>query len=174
MIQGSVIPIRVDNIVNCEGTITYTWNVTDYCNRNLSYTQVLTILNCTTITVTNPTITSGFANAPFSQTFTAYGGITPYTFTTGSTVPGLTFASTGVLSGTSTTPGTYNITATATDANGCTGTGLNYSLLISANACSSGVVSQLGSATSNTSTSAFGSNTINGLLFLQEQTGCLL
>jgi hypothetical protein len=44
LIQGTIIPTRVDNIVNCEGTITYTWTYTDYCNRLLQHIQVLTVL----------------------------------------------------------------------------------------------------------------------------------
>jgi hypothetical protein len=120
-------------------------------------------INPATITVTNPATTTGFANAPFSQTFTASGGIAPYTFTTASPLPtGLTLSAAGVLSGTPTVTGTFNITVTATDAGGCIGTGANYPLVISANACPAGIVSQLGSAASNTATSAYGPNTISG------------
>lgn len=44
LISGSIIPTRVDNIVNCAGTITYTWQATDFCNREISHVQVLTVL----------------------------------------------------------------------------------------------------------------------------------
>jgi hypothetical protein len=37
---------------------------------------------CAVITVTNPAVTTGQQNTPFSQTFTASGGDAPYTFTT--------------------------------------------------------------------------------------------
>jgi hypothetical protein len=44
---------------------------------------------------------------------------------------GLTLATNGVLSGTPTQPGSFPIVVTVTDANGCTGTGSTYTLVIS-------------------------------------------
>ncbi|MBK9736807.1 MAG: hypothetical protein IPO92_18340 [Saprospiraceae bacterium] len=44
LISGTLIPTRMENIVNCAGTITYTWQTVDYCNRTISHTQVLTVL----------------------------------------------------------------------------------------------------------------------------------
>jgi hypothetical protein len=101
---------------------------------------------CSAITVTNPAITSGFANAPFSQTFTASGGDAPYTFTTASALPaGITLSAAGVLSGTPTVTGTFPIVVTATDASGCTGTSATYTLVINPNLCTGAQVVQLGS-----------------------------
>ncbi|MBK8346080.1 MAG: hypothetical protein IPL08_00035 [Saprospiraceae bacterium] len=54
LIQGTVIPTRVDNLVTCAGTITYTWQITDYCNRILTHTQVLTVLPPLKHSITNP------------------------------------------------------------------------------------------------------------------------
>ncbi len=52
-------------------------------------------------------------------TLTEGDPITSYAIASGSLPPGLTFsASTGVISGTPTTPGTYNITVTASDKDG--------------------------------------------------------
>jgi hypothetical protein len=50
-------------------------------------------------------------------------GASPYTFsvTSGSLPAGLTLSSSGVLSGTPSSPGTANFTVTATDSGGCTG-----------------------------------------------------
>ncbi len=63
---------------------------------------------CPTITVTNPTITSGILGTAFNQTFTASGGSGPYTYTTSSTLPtGLTLNAAGVLSGTPAQTGTF-------------------------------------------------------------------
>jgi len=89
-------------------------------------------INCPTITVTNPAVNSGVVGSPFSQTFTQSGGVGTTTFSLASgTLPaGLTLASNGVLSGTPTQPGTFPITVTATDSNGCTGTGPTYNLTI--------------------------------------------
>jgi Putative Ig domain len=62
---------------------------------------------------------------PDTVTFTATGGsapTSPYVFSyTGTIPPGTSLNSSGHLTGTPTTPGTYNFTVTATDANGKTG-----------------------------------------------------
>lgn len=82
---------------------------------------------CPPITVDPATLPSGIVGTPYSQTITATGGAAPYTFavTAGSLPPGApAFAldpTTGLLSGTPTTPGTWIFTITATDANGCSG-----------------------------------------------------
>ena len=91
------------------------------------------VISCQTITVTNPGVTTGTVDTAFSQTFTqsGVGTHTPATFTTASTLPGgLTLSSAGVLSGTPSQPGTFPIVVTVTDANGCTGTGSTYTLVI--------------------------------------------
>jgi len=93
-------------------------------------TYTLTI-NCQTITVTNPATSTGTVGTPFSQTFTQSGAIGTATFTTSSTLPaGLSLSAAGVLSGTPTQSGTFPITVTVTDSNGCTGTGPTYTLVI--------------------------------------------
>ncbi|MEA2570984.1 MAG: large repetitive protein, partial [Acidobacteriota bacterium] len=93
------------------------------------YTLTIT---CQTITVTNPGVTTGTANAAFSQTFTQTGGIGTITWSvTGAPPSGITLnTSTGVLSGTPTQTGSFPIVVTATDANGCTGSGATYTLVI--------------------------------------------
>jgi hypothetical protein len=91
------------------------------------------VIACQTITVTNPGVTTGTVDAPFSQTFTqnGVGTHTPATFTTSSTLPsGLSLSTAGVLSGTPGQPGTFPIVVTVTDVNGCTGTGATYNLVI--------------------------------------------
>ena len=81
--------------------------------------------------VNNPVTTTGTVGTAFSQTFTTTGGLAPITFSTTSTLPtGLTLSASGVLSGTPTQPGTFPIVVQATDANGCTGTGASYNLMI--------------------------------------------
>jgi|SRR5215472_7726068 len=57
------------------------------------------------------------AGTSYSQTLTASGGAPPYTFalTSGSLPPGLTFASSGVISGTPTTTGVYSFSYQVTD-----------------------------------------------------------
>ncbi|MFC0588208.1 putative Ig domain-containing protein [Novosphingobium aquiterrae] len=65
--------------------------------------------------------------APFTQAFTASGGIGAYSYAiTGALPTGLTFtAGSGTISGTPTAPGSYTITVTATDT-GSTGPGAPY------------------------------------------------
>jgi hypothetical protein len=91
------------------------------------------VISCQTITVTNPVVTTGQLNIPFSQTFTQTGGIGATTFSTVSALPGgITLSSAGVLSGTPTSTGTFPIVVKATDANGCFGNGATYTLVITA------------------------------------------
>ncbi len=72
------------------------------------------------ITMTPATLPNTTAGLAYSQTITASGGIAPYSFmvTAGALPNGLTLASGGALSGTTTTSGTFNFTVTAADANG--------------------------------------------------------
>lgn len=77
----------------------------------------------------NPAIvlaTTSFANATVSTAFSkqitaATGGTAAYTYavTAGTIAPGLTLSSSGLLSGTPTTAGTYNFSITATDSKDC-------------------------------------------------------
>jgi photosystem II stability/assembly factor-like uncharacterized protein len=100
--------------------ITVTATDASGCPGSRSYT--LTI-NCPAITVNPPTLPGGTVGTPYSQTLTATGGIAPYSFsvTAGSLPPGLTLGAGGALMGTPATPGTFNFTVRATDANGCAG-----------------------------------------------------
>ena len=98
-----------------------------------------------TLTVAGPTLALAPAATTFvapysvaySQSFTASGGIGPYTYVrTGTLPPGLSFAG-NTVSGTPTTPGSYSFTITATDT-GATGTGApftvaqNYTITVAA------------------------------------------
>jgi hypothetical protein len=89
------------------------------------------VIGCQTITVSNPATTTGTVNSAFSQSFSAGNTIGTVTFTTASTLPtGLSLSTAGVLSGTPTQSGSFPIVVTATDGNGCTGTGATYTLVI--------------------------------------------
>jgi hypothetical protein len=86
-------------------------------------TRTVTLKVCPVISLTDLGVSAVVSRA-FSQTVTASGGATAYTYaiTSGSLPAGLSLASsTGIISGTPTTAGTSNFTITATDANGCTG-----------------------------------------------------
>jgi hypothetical protein len=106
-----------------------------FCNPPIQRGGIL-FTNCATgvcpvVTVNPPTLPAGTQGTPYSQQLTATGGQAPFTFTvtTGTPPPGLNLTAGGLLSGTPTTPGTFNFTVTATDANACTGV-RSYSLFI--------------------------------------------
>ena len=113
------------------GTFPITVTATDQNGCTGSGPTYTLVIGCQTISVTNPAVTTGTANTPFSQTFTQAGGVGATTFSTVSALPiGMTLAASGVLSGTPTQAGGFDIVVTATDANGCTGAGATYHLVI--------------------------------------------
>ncbi len=75
------------------------------------------------LAVTTTTLTTAAVGQSYSQTLAASGGTSPYTWSVGQGFPpGLTLASTGAISGTPTTAGTYSFTVQATDAASATAT----------------------------------------------------
>ncbi|MBA4312779.1 MAG: hypothetical protein C0417_09135 [Chlorobiaceae bacterium] len=86
---------------------------------------------CPTITLTPTSLSNGIQNNYYNQTITATGGVSPYSYSvlSGALPNGITLASGGNLSGTPTVRGQFIFTATATDANLCTGS-REYSLTI--------------------------------------------
>ncbi|MHB8800639.1 MAG: putative Ig domain-containing protein [Thermoanaerobaculia bacterium] len=92
------------------------------CTGSRAYTLVI---DCPVITVSPASLanaTAGAAYGPVTLTQTGGVGTVTYAVTTGALPSGITLTTAGVLSGTPTVTGTFNITVTATDANGCTGT----------------------------------------------------
>ncbi|MDX8534107.1 putative Ig domain-containing protein [Mesorhizobium sp. VK25A] len=88
------------------------------------------------LTLSPAAIPSGTAGTVYSQPVTASGGNAPYTFavTAGTLPAGLSFSSTGTLSGTPTVAGSFSFTVTASDStSGTPGTGsVAYTLAINA------------------------------------------
>ena len=110
------------------GKFPITITATDSNGCSITRNYSLTI-NCSTITVDPTTISTGTTNSPYTQTFTQSGGIGIINFTvTGALPSGLTFSG-ATLSGTPTQTGSFPITITATDSNGCTGN-RNYTLIV--------------------------------------------
>lgn len=76
----------------------------------------------TTLTITTISIAPLTKNVPYSQQLSATGGAAPYTWqvTAGALPPGLTLSSTGLISGTPTTSGSFSFTVTVRDRNNAT------------------------------------------------------
>ena len=68
------------------------------------------------LVVTTTSLPNGTNGVAYNQTLAAFGGQTPFSWTTssGALPPGLTLATNGVISGTPTTNGTYNFTVKVT------------------------------------------------------------
>lgn len=80
--------------------------------------------NCPAVSVNPATLPDGDPGVYYTQTITASGGVSPYTFsiTSGSLPPGLALnRTTGVISGVPTTVGLFTFTVTAFDKNFCRG-----------------------------------------------------
>ncbi len=115
-------------------TVTATDTVLTGAGAPFSITQNYTLnVPAPTIVVNPATLPNPAAGVAYSQTITVTGGVAPYgiAVTSGSLPSGLTLTTGGLLSGTSFQVGTYNITVTATDANGQTGARA-YTLTIAA------------------------------------------
>ncbi|MFN0110618.1 MAG: putative Ig domain-containing protein [Blastocatellia bacterium] len=110
------------------GSFPISITATDANNCSTTRNYTLTI-NCQTMTITPTTIPAGTVNAAYSQSFSQTGGIGSMTFTQSGKLPtGMSFAS-PTLSGTPTQSGSFPISITATDANGCSVT-RNFTLTI--------------------------------------------
>ena len=118
------------------GTFNFTVTATDSttgtaANGSVAYSLVIAT---PTIALAPASLPAGQYGVAYSQTLTASGGTSPYSYTvtTGTLPAGITLSSTGTLSGTPTVVGSFNVTVTATDNLGFTGTA-SYTLVIGNN-----------------------------------------
>ncbi|MDX2033142.1 MAG: putative Ig domain-containing protein [Blastocatellia bacterium] len=76
---------------------------------------------CPTISLNRSTLPNGIPGAPYSQTIFASGGASPYNFSVllGSLPPGLSLSSSGTISGTPTSSGTWGFTLRVGDNSNC-------------------------------------------------------
>ncbi len=109
------------------GSLNFNVQVTDSSTGTGPYTQAqaytLAVAAAPTITLSPATLTAGQVGVSYSQTITASGGTSPYTYTvtSGALPAGLSLSAGGVLSGTPTAAGTFSFTVTAKDSNNITG-----------------------------------------------------
>jgi hypothetical protein len=110
------------------GTFNFTVQATDSAATPVTGSHAYTLTaNAPTITLSPNTLRPVRAGANFSQTIRASGGTAPFkfSFTSGSLPAGVTLSTSGTLSGTPHTVGTFQFTVKATDSS--TGTGSPFS-----------------------------------------------
>jgi len=107
---GYSFTVKATDAAGCSGTQAVTLAVNAPCTFN----------------VDTSTLTAGKTGKPYDAvSFTQSGGTAPVTWTSGALPPGMFFSTAGVLYGTPTVKGTFNISVEATDAKGCTATSVN-------------------------------------------------
>ena len=100
------------------GTFTFTVQVADSAARTATQAFSITVIAAVKITAVTPP--GGVTGVSYTQQFAATGGVTPYVWSiaSGSIPTGLSLSTTtGLLSGTPTTAGTYAFTLAVTDQN---------------------------------------------------------
>ncbi|WP_158664919.1 putative Ig domain-containing protein [Pseudomonas sp. SWI44] len=104
-----------------------------------------------TLVITPGTFGGGIVGSAYSTPLSSVGGTAPYSYsvTAGSLPTGLVLSPAGVLGGTPTNSGSFNLTITATDAYGATGSQA-YTLVIADQAPVAGAVSTTVAANSST------------------------
>jgi hypothetical protein len=123
----------------------------------------LLTINCPTLTLAPTTLPTPAVGIIYSQTFTASGGTSPYSYsvTSGTLPTGLTLSTSGILSGIPLSVASQTFSITAADANGCT-SNLSYTLTPFCSAISITPVTaasgSVGSAYSQTLTAAGGTS----------------
>ena len=99
-------------------------------NLNQGSAYIFTIATCSQLMLDPQTLPNGVMGVPYSETLTATGGSEPYTFVAQAGLPpGLSLNANGLLSGTPTEDGNFNIRLRIVDANGCS-SGADISITI--------------------------------------------
>ena len=132
------------------GSDSFTYTANNASGTSSPATVTITV-SAPSIVVSPGALSNGSVGTAYSQTITATGGSAPYTYaiTAGSLPAGLSLnTSSGMISGTPSASGTFNLTVTATDANSASGFQA-YSLVINGLAPVAGAVSATVAANSS-------------------------
>ena len=99
------------------GTYSFTVKVTDANNQSATQATSLTVSPGVSTTFSAPPV--GYVGVSYTDTLTATGGTTPYTWSlnAGTLPPGITLTTAGVLTGTPTTAGSYPFSVNVIDHN---------------------------------------------------------
>jgi sugar lactone lactonase YvrE len=105
------------------GSDSFTYTATNVGGTSSAATVSITV-SAPTFSVTPTTLTTGTVGTSYSQTLLVGGGQTPYTFSTtlvsGALPAGLSLGSTGTITGTPTSAGTFTFTVSGTDSSTAT------------------------------------------------------
>ncbi|MBW8355015.1 MAG: autotransporter domain-containing protein [Pseudomonas sp.] len=126
------------------GADSFTYTATNASGTSSPATVTITV-SAPTLVLTPASLGAGTAGSAYSATLSVSGGTAPYSYSisSGSLPAGLSLnTASGLISGTPSTSGTANLTITATDANGATGSQA-YSITIAAVAISVPASSQI-------------------------------
>ncbi len=110
------------------GTFSVSVTVTDSAGAKASGSFSVTI-NPSSLAVTTSSFPSGALTSAYSANLSATGGTPPYTWSAGGLPAGITASSSGVLSGTPTSPGAFTVSVTVKDSAGVSASA-NLSLTI--------------------------------------------
>lgn len=97
------------------GSYTFLISVADTQGNNTSKSFTLTVSVAALVITTTSPLANATVGTAYSAGFAASGGIAPYTWTAIGVPAGLSFSSTGALSGTPTAAGSYTLSVTVTD-----------------------------------------------------------
>ena len=110
--------------LSATGTFNFTVTVKDSASASTSKSLSITVTTGTPpLSIDTATLPGGTAGSAYSETLAATGGTPPYSWSSnGSLPPGLAVTSSGTLTGTPTTSGTYSFSVLAVDAKSVTAT----------------------------------------------------
>ncbi len=129
LVSGSTLPAgltlspagMISGTPTTDGSTTFLIRVTD-ANGATAQQSLIINVNSSTLNISSDQFSNGITGNPYTSSLTATGGAPGYTFSllSGTLPPGLTFSSTGVLSGTPTMTGTFPIVIRLTDSTSAT------------------------------------------------------